>query len=87
MTTHTRWLAVALVASLIKSTDRGRTWTRPAKANYESPTWPGGRFGGPSFIHYGKNGGQVARDNAATFVYVVSNNGFWNGGDHFILGR
>jgi hypothetical protein len=74
-------------ASLIKSHDRGRTWTRSARDNYDSPMWPGTRFGGPSFIHYGKNGGQVARDRADQFVYVVSNNGFWNGGDDFILAR
>jgi len=74
-------------ASLIKSTDRGLTWTRGVKENYEAPMWPGPRFGGPGFIHYGKNGGQVARDNADKFVYAISNNGFWNGGDDFILGR
>jgi len=74
-------------ASLIKSQDHGLTWTRSAKANYDSPMWPGPRFGGPSFIHYGKNGGRVTQDNADKFVYVLSNNGFWNGGDDFILAR
>ncbi len=73
--------------SLIKSHDHGRTWARPAQANYDAPMWPGTRFGGPSFIHYGRNGGQVACDRADQFVYVVSNNGFWNGGDDFILAR
>jgi hypothetical protein len=74
-------------ASLIKSSDRGLTWTRRAKENYDSPMWPGTRFGGPCFIHYGKNGGQVTRDNADKYVYALSNNGFWNGGDDFILAR
>jgi hypothetical protein len=74
-------------ASLIKSGDRGLTWTRSAKENYDSPMWPGSRFGGPGFIHYGKDGGRVARDKADRFVYAVSNNGFWNGGDDLILGR
>lgn len=74
-------------ASLIKSTDHGRTWTRTARENYEAPMWPGNRFGGPGFIHYGRNGGNVRRDGADQFVYVVSNNGFWNGGDDFILAR
>jgi len=73
--------------SLIKSTDRGLTWTRPAKENYNQPMWPGTRFGGPCFIHYGKNGGAVTRDGADKFVYTLSNNGFWNGGDDYILGR
>jgi hypothetical protein len=74
-------------ASLIASRDRGLTWTRSAKANYDSPMWPGTRFGAPCFIHYGRNGGQVTRDHANEFVYAISNNGFWNGGDDFILGR
>ncbi len=77
----------AFNASLIKSTDRGRTWTRSAQENYATPMWPGTRFGGPGFIHYGKNGGQVKRDNADQFVYALSNNGFWNGGDDFIVAR
>lgn len=74
-------------SSLIKSTDHGKTWTRTAKENYEKPMWPGGRFGAPGFIHYGKNGGQVTRDNADKYVYAVSNNGFWNGGDDMVLAR
>jgi hypothetical protein len=74
-------------ASLIKSADHGQTWTRTASENYESPMWPGNRFGGPSFIHYGRNGGSVRRDKADEFVYAMSNNGFWNGGDDFILAR
>ena len=77
----------SLHASLIKSTDHGLTWTPSAKANLDNPMWPGGRFGSPGFIHYGKNGGQVSYDHADKYVYAVSNNGFWNGGDDLILGR
>jgi hypothetical protein len=74
-------------ASLIKSHDRGLTWTRSARDNYEAPMWPGSRFGAPAFIHFGRNGGQVASDSAKEFAYAISNNGFWNNGDDFILGR
>jgi len=74
-------------ASLIKSGDKGLTWVRAAKENYDVPMWPGTRFGAPGFFHYGKNSGQVAKDNADKFVYTISNNGFWNGGDDFILAR
>lgn len=74
-------------ASLIKSTDRGRTWTRSAAENLRAPMWPGTRFGAPSFIHFGQDGGAVSKDAADRFVYAVSNNGFWNGGDDFVLGR
>jgi hypothetical protein len=77
----------AFNASLIKSTDKGLTWTRPAADNYKSPMWPGTRFGSPFFIHYGKNGGRVSQDGALQYVYAVSPNGFWNDGDDFILGR
>lgn len=74
-------------SSLIKSTDHGRTWTRSAMENYVSPMWPGSRFGAPGFIHYGRNGGDVKRDGADQWVYALSNNGFWNGGDDLILAR
>jgi hypothetical protein len=74
-------------ASLIKSTDKGLTWTRTAKENYATPMWPGGRFGAPGFFHFGKDGGHVSQDGADQYVYAISNNGFWDGGDNFILGR
>jgi hypothetical protein len=77
----------AVNSSLIKSTDHGRTWTRSAEENYRQPMWPGPHFGAPFFIHYGRNGGSVARDGAERFVYVTSTNGFWNDGDSYILGR
>jgi len=77
----------AVNASLIKSTDRGKTWTRSAEENYRKPMWPGGRFGGPFFVHYGKNGGSVDHDDARKYVYALSPNGFWNGGDDYVLGR
>jgi len=74
-------------ASLIKSTDHGQSWTRSEKENYDTPMWRGSRFGAPGFIHYGKNGGRVSHDHAGQYVYAISNNGFWNGGDDLILGR
>ena len=55
------WLRqTAFNSSLIKSTDRGLTWSRGAAENYKHPMWPGPSFGAPFFIHYGKNGGDVA---------------------------
>jgi hypothetical protein len=77
----------AVNSSLIKSTDRGRTWTRSANENYTQPMWPGPHFGAPFFIHCGRNGGAVAHDGANRFVYATSTNGFWNDGDNYILGR
>jgi hypothetical protein len=74
-------------SSIIMSADRGQTWVRSAKDNYEHPMWPGPQFGAPFFVHYGRNGGQVSRDDALDYVYAVSTNGFWNDGDNLILGR
>jgi len=74
-------------SSLIKSEDRGKTWTRSAGENYSHPMWPGERFGAPFFVHYGQNGGQVHVDGAEEFVYAVATNGFWNDGDFLVLGR
>jgi hypothetical protein len=58
----------AVNASLIKSTDRGLTWTRSAAENYRDPMWPGRAFGAPFFVHYGKDGGRLvtARTSSST---------------------
>ncbi len=77
----------AINSSLIKSTDRGLTWTRTARENYDHPMWPGPDFGAPFFVHYGRNGGQVSQDGAKEYVYACSTNGFWNDGDSLILAR
>ncbi len=82
------WLRqTAFNSSLIKSTGRGVTWTRGAAENYNDPMWPGPAFGAPFFVHYGQNGGRVKQDAADRYVYAVSTNGFWNDGDHYVIGR
>ena len=73
-------------ASIIKSTDKGKTWTRPADINYQNPMFKGGKFGTPYFIHYGK-AGQETVHNSDKYVYAVSNNGYWDNGDAMKLGR
>ncbi len=73
-------------ASIIMSTDKGRTWQRPAEINYRAPMF-GRRFATPYFIHYGRDGAAPARDNANRYVYAISNNGFWCNGDDYVLGR
>jgi hypothetical protein len=72
-------------ASIIKSKDHGLTWTRSAIENYNHPMFPGRRFATPYFIEYGRSQADV--DGARTYVYAVSNNGFWDCGDDMILGR
>jgi hypothetical protein len=74
-------------ASIIKSLDKGKTWTRPARENYDRPMFPGPRFAAPYFIQYGRDGKAATVDQADRYVYAVSNNGFWDNGDNMILGR
>ncbi len=72
-------------ASIIKSTDHGRTWSRPVGENYQHPMFPGRRFATPYFVEYGRSRSDV--DNARQYVYALSNNGFWDCGDDMVLGR
>lgn len=74
-------------ASLIRSTDSGRTWQRSAEDNYLRPMFPGQRFATPYFIHYGQEQHIPAVDGANRYVYALSNNGFWCNGDDYVLGR
>jgi len=73
-------------SSIIKSTDHGVTWTRSSTESYDHPMFPGLRFGSPYFVWYGK-GGEASVDNADKYVYAVANNGHFEDGDNYILGR
>src|ERR1700722_19607259 len=73
-------------SSIIKSTDHGVTWTRPSSESFEKPMFPGLRFGAPYFVWYGKDGA-ASVDNADKYVYAVANNGHFEDGDDYILGR
>jgi hypothetical protein len=73
-------------ASIIKSSDFGKTWTRSAKENYGRPMFPGRRFATPYFVEYGQDG-RASVDNADRYVYALSNDGFWDNGNNLILGR
>ena len=73
-------------ASIIKSTDGGRTWTRSGAQNLDKPMFPGTRFGAAYFVWYGKDG-TASIDNADRYVYAISNNGHFENGDDYVLGR
>ncbi|MEJ0105548.1 MAG: hypothetical protein WDO19_24610 [Bacteroidota bacterium] len=73
-------------SSIIKSLDNGKTWTRSEPENYNNPMFPGMRFGAPYFVWYGKDG-EGSVDNAGKYVYAVSNNGHFESGDNYIIGR
>jgi len=72
--------------SIIKSYDRGKTWERSPECNLKSPMFRGAKFGTPYFIHYGMAGSESAH-NSDKYIYALSNNGFWDNGDNFKLGR
>ena len=74
-------------ASILKSADLGKSWTRTVQENYERPMFPGRRFSTPYFIQYGYGHGESDVDNASEYVYATSNNGFWDCGDDMVLGR
>jgi hypothetical protein len=73
-------------ATIIKSVDKGKTWLPAADASYARPMFPGLRFGAPYFVWYGRDGAGSA-DRANQYVYAVSNNGHFEDGDDYILGR
>jgi ABC-type transport system substrate-binding protein len=73
-------------ASIIKSHDYGKTLTRAADENYREPMFKGGRFTNPFFIGYGQNYSIKAHD-SDRFVYVISNNQYWDKGDSMLLSR
>lgn len=73
-------------SSILKSTDNGRTWLRSAEDNLKKPMFPGRRFGAAYFVWYGKDGAAQV-DNADRYVYAVSNNGHFENGDDYVLGR
>ena len=73
-------------SSIIKSTDLGKTWTRPAEESLKHPMFPGTKFGAPYFVWYGRDG-RASVDNADKYVYAVANNGHFEDGDYYILGR
>jgi Domain of unknown function (DUF4185) len=73
-------------SSIIKSTDKGKTWTRSEAECYDRPMFPGLKFGSPYFVWYGKDGA-ASVDNANKYVYAVANNGHFEDGDYYILGR
>ena len=72
-------------ASIIKSLDGGKTWTRTTKSQH--PMFPGFGFATPYFIDYGQDGNQAIADGSDRYVYAMSNNGFWDNGDKMVLGR
>ena len=73
-------------ASIIKSSDFGKTWTRSAQENYDRPMFRGSRFATPYFVEYGQDG-RASVDNADRYVYALSNDGFWDNGNNLVLGR
>lgn len=73
-------------SSIIMSKDNGGAWIRTAESNMAAPMFPGMRFGAAYFVWYGKDGSANV-DNADRYIYAVSNNGHFEHGDNYIIGR
>ena len=74
-------------ASIIKSADQGKTWTRSAKENYANPMFPGRRFATPFFIDYGQDGNEHKVHGNEKYIYAHANGGYWDNSDDMVLGR
>jgi hypothetical protein len=90
-------------ASIIKSTDDGRTWSNSfgttgdpggaappynAQLGRADAMFPGSSFGTPEFIQYGEDDNPASTaDGGDTYVYAISNNGYAYDGSDMILGR
>jgi hypothetical protein len=72
-------------ATIIASTDGGRSWSPSAREALDAPMFAGTAFAAPYFVDYGPS--SVRPHGGEAYVYAVSNNGFWDNGDQLILGR
>ena len=87
-------------ASIVKSSDGGRTWTNPwgvTSGHGAAPRWvpalhryqamfPGQSFSAPFFIQYGPGNTQTV-DGAGAFLYAVSTDGYAYNGNYLRLAR
>jgi hypothetical protein len=81
---HHFWIQETWDASIVKSTDHGKTWSEAPKLGHAM--FPGRVFSNPFFVQYGKDG-KGSKDNSDDYVYAVSNDGTWNNGNWMTLGR
>lgn len=93
----------SLNASIVKSTDHGRTWSNgfgiTADAGGAAPRWdaslgrvramfPKQAFSAPFFINYGQDDKPASTaDGGNQYVYAVSDDGYAYDGNYLILGR
>jgi len=87
------WVQETWDASIVKSTDHGKTWSPTPKIG--QAMFPGKLFSVPYFVQYGKDGRVEGEDVHASweardrfdYVYAVSNDGAWNDGNWMTMGR
>jgi hypothetical protein len=93
----------SLNASIVKSTDDGRTWSNgfgiTDDAGGAAPQWdtalgrvramfPGQAFSAPFFINYGQGDNPASTaDGGSQYVYAVSDDGYAYDGSYLLLGR
>jgi hypothetical protein len=71
-------------ASIIRSDDHGRTWSR--MPTLTRPMFRGHGFSTPFFVQYGRDGAADV-DEADRYLYAISSDGAWNNGNAMTLGR
>jgi hypothetical protein len=49
--------------------------------------WTSRKFSTAFFVKYGQDGGHTHQDDQNKYVYPISDDGYWNCGSHFYLGR
>jgi hypothetical protein len=78
-------------ASILKSDDAGRNWSRPGQAANTAPLpfmFTDRHFTRLNFITYGRDGSAKGNpDDCEQWVYASSNDVEWDNGDHLYLGR
>jgi hypothetical protein len=90
-------------ASIIKSTDHGRTWSNafgttgdpngavppPSPSGHGAKAmFPGSTFATPEFIQYGQDDNPASTaDGGNQYVYAISNDGYAYDGSYMMLGR
>ncbi len=87
MKAHTRYRQDAVKSSIIKSEDMGKTWSRTEDACYYEPMFSGSLFSVPCFVKYGDGDPSGNPHGADKYVYMMSNEGFWNNGSSMYLAR
>ena len=72
------------IAGIIKSLDKGKTWTNIPNEN--TPRFLGSKFAGLTFVNFGAGYTSVPEE-LGSYVYAMSNDYSWESGDYLYMAR